>query len=214
MQFIDIQVNGYAGVDFRAPGMTEPQIQHVAARLRAGQVRAILPTITTDAVPAMAARLARLRQLIDQDKSLQGLMPAFHIEGPCISPEEGYRGAHPPEHIKPATIELFKPLVEAAGGPDNLAIVTLAPETDRAMRTTRWLVEQGVTVSLGHTNASLAQLREAEVAGASLFTHLGNGCANLVHRHDNILNRALALEHVRYAMIGDGHHLPWFVLRN
>ena len=126
MQFIDIQVNGYAGVDFRAPGLDEPQLQHVAERLRIGQVRAILPTITTNAVPAMAACLVRLHELIEKDKTLQKLMPAFHIEGPCISPEEGYRGAHPPEHIKPATIELFKPLVEAVGGPANLAIVTLA----------------------------------------------------------------------------------------
>jgi N-acetylglucosamine-6-phosphate deacetylase len=213
MKFIDIQVNGYAGVDFRAPDMTEALIQHVAKRLHSGGVRAILPTITTDAVPIMAARLARMRELIDQEKSLRALMPAFHIEGPCISPEEGYRGAHPAEHIKPATPGLFKRLLDAAGGPERVAIVTLAPEGDKNMRTTRWLAEQGITVSLGHTNATLAQFRDAEAAGARLFTHLGNGCANLIQRHDNVLNRALALERIRYAMIGDGHHLPWFVLR-
>jgi N-acetylglucosamine-6-phosphate deacetylase len=114
---------------------------------------------------------------------------------------------------RPATPELFEPLVEAAGGWGRVAIVTLAPEVDRDLKTTRWLAEHGVIVALGHTNAPLDILREAESAGASIFTHLGNGCASMMPRHDNIINRALSLDRLKYSLIPDGHHLPWFVIK-
>lgn len=212
MRFVDIQVNGYGGVDFHDQPLTEDQIQHVAAKLREDDVCAILPTITTDAIDHMATRLRTMRELIDADPSLRQMMPAFHIEGPCLSPEEGYRGAHPPKHIKPATVELFKPLVDACGGIDRLAIVTLSPEVDQGLRTTQWLAEQGVIVAAGHTDASLDVLREAAAAGLSLFTHLGNGSAAMMHRHDNIITRALSIDSLTYSLIPDGVHLPYFVL--
>lgn len=213
MDFIDIQVNGYAAVDFLGDLITPEQFQHVVAKLRAGRVRAIFPTITTNDTKGMAARLANLRKLIDQDPAIRPLMPAFHIEGPCISAEEGYRGAHPIEWVRPAEPALFEPLVEACGGFDRLAMVTLAPEVDRDLRTTRWLIEHGVNVAIGHTNASLQQLREAEAAGVTLFTHFGNGCFHQVDRHDNVLNRALSLEKIKYSLIPDGHHLPFYLVK-
>ncbi|MAE64588.1 MAG: N-acetylglucosamine-6-phosphate deacetylase [Phycisphaeraceae bacterium] len=213
MEFVDIQVNGYAGVSFHeneAP--TEEQMQLVIERLLAGGVRAILPTVTTNAVPFMAERLAHLRRLIDQDADLRRMMPAFHIEGPCLSPVEGYRGAHPEQHCIPATREVLDPLLDAAGGVERVAMVTLAPECDRDLATTRWLSESGIIVCAGHTDAPLDMLREAEQAGLSFFTHLGNGSAATMDRHDNIINRAMALEHVRYSLVADGHHVPFFVL--
>lgn len=213
MDFVDIQVNGYAGIDFIGTMVTPEQVQMVAGKLRAGGVRAILPTITTDDVGRMSARLANFKKIIDQDPALRKLMPAFHIEGPCISPVEGYSGAHPPEFIRPADKAVFEPMAEALGGWDRIAMVTLAPEVDPGMKATRWLVEHGVTVAMGHTNASLDQLRAAEDAGVTLFTHFGNGCAHMVDRHDNVLNRAMTLERIKYTLIPDGHHLPWFVLK-
>lgn len=214
MKFTDIQVNGYAGVDFLSEPITSEQFELVARTLRAGDVEVILPTITTDAIDRMAMRLSNLRRLIDQDKASRKLMPAFHIEGPCISPVEGYRGAHPAEWIRPATPALLEPLIEAAGGFERVAMVTLAPEVDAGLKTTRWLIEHGALVAIGHTNASMAELRDAEQAGVSLFTHFGNGCSHMVDRHDNVLNRALALEKIKYSLIPDGHHLPWFLLKS
>lgn len=213
MDFIDIQVNGYAGVDFLGPPITPEQFDLVAQRLRAGRVRAILPTVTTDDVPVMAGRLANLRKLIDRSPDDRRLMPAFHIEGPCISPVDGYRGGHPAAWVRPAERAVFEPLVEACGGWDRVAMVTLAPEADPDMRTTRWLIEHGVVVAMGHTNAPMDLLREAQDAGVSLFTHFGNGCAHLVDRHDNVLNRALTLEKIRFTLIPDGHHLPYYLLK-
>lgn len=213
MSYVDIQVNGYAGVDFHVQ-ITADQLQRVAARLRAGHVRVILPTITTQAISDMAARLENLHRIIQLDVELQQLMPAFHIEGPCLSPEDGYRGAHDVRYTVPASVDLYKRLFDAVDGPKQVAMVTLAPEVDEGLKATRWLVEQGVIVCVGHSNANLDTLKEAEQIGVQLFTHLGNGCPTLMPRHDNIIHRALNLERIKYSFIPDGQHLPWFVLRN
>lgn len=214
MGFVDVQVNGYAGVSFhRGDPPTEPRMRLAARRLEAGGVRAVLATVTTDDLSRMALRLRTMRQLIDGDAWLRRLIPAFHIEGPCLSPVEGFRGAHQPEYIRPATREVLEPLIEAGGGPERVAMVTLAPEEDAGLRTTRWLAEQGIIVSAGHTDAPLDCLRAAEQAGLAMFTHLGNGTAALLDRHDNIIYRAMSLEHVRYALIHDGQHLPFYVAR-
>lgn len=212
-KFIDPQVNGFAGVTFHAEPLTEEQIAFVAARLEKGNVRAILPTIVTDDVKLMSARLKRMRELIDQDDDLRRLMPAFHIEGPCMSPVEGYRGAHPEQWMRPASREVLDPLLDTAGGPDRVAIVTIAPEVDEDLKMTRWLSEQGIIVSAGHTDASIEILREAEQAGMRMYTHLGNGSANLMHRHDNIINRVMSLENICYSILPDGHHLPFWLVR-
>lgn len=214
MNFVDIQVNGYAGISFHEDPLTRDQIQHVADHLRAGGVRAILPAITTHDLGHMAESLRSMRTLIDEDPSLRSLMPAFHIEGPCLSPQEGYRGAHRRECIRPATRDVMEPLVEAAGGPGRVAMVTLAPEEDHALATTRWLADLGIIVCAGHTNAPLEVLREAEGAGLRFCTHLGNGTAAMMDRHDNVIQRLMSLESVKFALIPDGHHLPLFVVRN
>ncbi|MEX0775822.1 MAG: hypothetical protein WD042_08940 [Phycisphaeraceae bacterium] len=214
MNFVDIQVNGHVGVDFLVP-VTAAQIQRVAQRLRHDGVRAILPTIITNDLAQMAVLLSTFRQVIDAaGPDMQRLMPAFHIEGPCLSPEDGYRGAHQAAFMRPASRALFEPLLEAAGGPQRVAMVTLAPEMDRDLHATRWLAELGIVVAVGHTNAPLGLLRDAQDAGVRLFTHFGNGCATMVPHHDNILNRALSLEKIHFALIPDGHHVPWFLLRN
>jgi N-acetylglucosamine-6-phosphate deacetylase len=116
--------------------------------------------------------------------------------------------------MQKATRDVLEPLVEAAGGPDRTAIVTLAPEVDPGLRGTRWLSGLGIRVAAGHTDAPLPVLRDAEAAGISLFTHLGNGCANTINRHDNIINRALSLEKMVYTLVPDGFHVPWFVLKS
>jgi len=213
MRFIDTQVNGFAGVSFHQEPLTQEQIYFVARRLRAGEVRAILPTITTDDLGKMAARLAGMRKWIDQDEDLRKLMPAFHIEGPCISPLDGYRGAHPKEHVIPASREAIEPLIEAAGGVKNVAMVTIAPEHDKDFKATRWMAELGIIVCAGHTDASLECLREAEKAGLSFYTHLGNGSAAQMNRHDNIINRVMSLETIRYSIIHDGHHVPFWLAK-
>lgn len=212
-RYVDLQLAGYNLADFTGSIVTREQLDKAVERLREHEVRAALPMVGTDSLDAMAARLKNLTKLIDENGELRKLLPAYHIEGPCLSPDSGYSGAHPPDRMKPATREVFEPLIEAAGGFDRVALVTLAPEVDRDMKTTQWLVENGVLVSLGHTNASREQLRDAVAAGASLFTHLGNGCAKQIDRHDNIITRAIDTEGLQYMFIADGDHVPFFVLK-
>ena len=212
-RFVDLQLPGYNLADFFGSIVTADELHAAATRLREHDVRAALPMVSTDKIDNIAARLKNLVKLLDADPAMRRLFPAFHIEGPCLSPDSGYSGAHAPENMKPATREVLEPLIEAAGGFERVAIVTLAPEVDRDMKTTRWLKENGVMVSLGHTNASREQLRDAVAAGASLFTHLGNGCAKLIDRHDNIITRALDTDGLQFMFIADGEHVPFFVLK-
>jgi len=104
-------------------------------------------------------------------------------------------------------------LLDPAGGLDR--IVTLAPEHDEQFRTTEFLAGNGITVSAGHCNPSLEVLRAATEHGLSMFTHVGNGCPMLMHRHDNIIQRALSLhDRLWLCFIPDGVHVEFFALQN
>jgi N-acetylglucosamine-6-phosphate deacetylase len=210
--FVDIQVNGYAGFSFDRDPITLPTLQRVTQRLRDGGVRAILPTLATNDVEVLTQRLAQLRQTIDQDPVVRQMMPAFHVEGPCISPLDGYRGAHAARHVRPASRAVFEPLLDAVGGVNRLAMITLAPEHDANLAATNWLAEQGVIVCAGHTDAPRSLLLEAVDAGLSFYTHLGNGSAALMHRHDNIIHRVLSIDGLRASIIPDGHHVPFWLV--
>src|SRR5262249_6725981 len=134
-----------------------------------------------------------------------------HLEGPYISPEDGPRGAHPRQHVRPPDWDEFCRLQEAAGG--RVRLVTLAPEHEGALRFIERLVAAGVVVALGHTAASGRRIREAILAGACLSTHLGNGTHALLPRHENYLWEQLAADELWASIICDGHHLPPPVVR-
>ena len=211
--FLDLQVNGYAGVDFHSDGLTAEQLHDVCATMARDGVSAFLATITTEHIPVMEHRLRRLVELREQDALARQMIPHLHIEGPFISAIDGYRGAHPLDAVRPADVDAMKRLLDAAGG--LARIVTLAPENDPNMLTTRYLVEQGVRVSAGHTDASLDELKAAIDAGLSMFTHLGNGCPMHMHRHDNIIQRALSLsDQIHPMFIADGAHVAFPALGN
>ena len=104
-------------------------------------------------------------------------------------------------------------LLDAAGGLTR--VVTLAPEQDKRQTLVRMLVAEGIGASAGHCDPTLDELRAAIDAGLSMFTHLGNGCADTVHRHDNIIERAISLhERLWLCFIADGVHVPLFALGN
>lgn len=210
---LDLQVNGYAGVDFNSDAVTLEQIRAACQRLQSEGVGGILATVITDQLPRMAARLAKLAQAIDSDPQIAAMIRGLHIEGPFISPVEGYVGAHPAAAVRPAEIDAAKFLLDAAGG--HARLLTLAPEMDAGGRVTRALREQGITVAAGHSNASLDELRCSIDSGLQLFTHLGNGCPGMLPRHDNIVQRVLSLaERLYISFIADGHHIPAAALGN
>ena len=210
---MDIQVNGYGGVDFNQDDLTLEALRTACVKLEADGVSGILATIITDHLDVMANRLARLASLREQDPLVRQMIPGFHIEGPFINPADGYRGAHPLDAVQPAQVDGMQRLLDAAEGLTR--VVTLAPECDAQMAVTRLLRKCNVVVSAGHCNPSLDQLDAAIDAGLSMFTHLGNGCPMLMHRHDNIVQRALSRhDHLWLCFIADGVHVPFEALGN
>jgi N-acetylglucosamine-6-phosphate deacetylase len=210
---IDLQVNGYAGVDFNQDDLSEADLHGTCERLRQDGVAGILATVVTDEIPRMAARLRRLAVIWQQDPLVRELVWGFHIEGPFINETPGYVGAHPQQSVRPADVDAMKQLLDAADGLTRL--VTLAPERDPGMAVTGHLARQNILVSAGHCNPSLDELKAAIDAGLSMFTHLGNGCPLLIERHDNIIQRVLSLrDRLTLCFVGDGVHVPPMALGN
>lgn len=213
MRFFDIQVNGFGGIDFNQDDLTPEDLNLACRRLLDDDVEGILATIITESPEKMIARLERLVALRERDPLVRSVIVGLHVEGPFLSPEDGFRGAHPVDAIRQADEGLAARLVEAGQG--LVRIFTLAPEQDRGARVTRSLHNAGVVVSGGHTNATLDELRAGIDAGLSMMTHLGNGCPRHLLRHDNIIERALFLrEHLWLSFIPDGVHVPYPALRN
>jgi N-acetylglucosamine-6-phosphate deacetylase len=211
--YFDLQVNGYAGIDFNRDGLEADDLHRVCERLDADGVGGILATIITDDLDAMCRRLSALASLREHDSLAKRLIAGLHIEGPFINEQDGYRGAHPRDAIHPADLNDMARLLDAAGG--LARIVTLAPERDERFAVTRMLAAKGIIVAAGHTDASLDELRGAMDAGLSMFTHLGNGCPMQMHRHDNIVQRALSVaDRLWVSFIADGTHVSFPALGN
>jgi N-acetylglucosamine-6-phosphate deacetylase len=213
MRFFDLQINGYAGVDFNAEDLSPESMRRACEVLREDGVEGILATIITDTLPALGARLSRLADLCDSDPLVRELVKGIHLEGPFINELSGYVGAHPASAVQPADPDVMKALLDAARG--RIRLVTLAPERDRGAKVTRLLADRKILVAAGHCDCTRDELRGAIDNGLSLFTHLGNGCPAMLSRHDNIIQRALSLrEFLHFTLIADGVHIPPFVLRN
>jgi N-acetylglucosamine-6-phosphate deacetylase len=212
-QYFDVQVNGYAGHDFNSATLTPGNWHEACQRLCDDGMAGILATVITDKLEAMAERLAKIVAMRERDPLVREMVVGLHIEGPFINSQPGYVGAHPPAAARAADVDSMKRLLDAAGGLTR--IVTLAPECDPDFAVTRLLAKQGITVSAGHSNPTIDQLREAIDAGVSMYTHLGNGCPMQIHRHDNIIQRVLSFsDRLWISFIADGVHVPFFALKN
>lgn len=211
--YVDLQVNGYAGVDFNQDNVSLEEVQRACDHLANDGVAGILATVVTDSVDVMARRLERLVQHRAAHAAVAKMITGFHIEGPFLSAKEGFRGAHPEDAIVPANVADMDRLLEAANGLTKL--VTLAPEHDEDLRVTEMLSANDVLVAAGHCDPTREQLEEAIGAGLTAFTHLGNGCPMQLHRHDNVVQRALSLaDRLWLCFIADGVHVPFPALSN
>jgi N-acetylglucosamine-6-phosphate deacetylase len=202
--FIDLQVNGFAGVDYNHPRSTMEEIARSLRAQFATGVTRLYPTVITGAPEEMAAclrNLAAAREQLADGAAIAG----FHVEGPHISPEDGPRGAHPRQWVRPPDTSEFDRWQEAADG--LIRIVTLSPEWPDAARYIEHIVARGVVASIGHTQADAAQIAEAVAAGATLSTHLGNGAHQMLRRHPNYIWEQLADDRLMAGFIVDGIHL-------
>ena len=207
--FVDLQVNGYDGVDFTSPDVSAEDVLRCAARLRELGTAGFLATIVT-APPADIENSMKAVSEAMRQQGPDGNILGIHLEGPFISPEQGYRGAHREKCIREADLLWFRKLQDLAQG--CIRIVTVAPETPRIPAFIE-AVRDKVLVACGHTNTDYASLRAAVNAGLSLVTHFGNGCRHLIDRHRNPLVNMLACSELTLGFISDGHHLPEPFLR-
>jgi len=202
---IDNQINGYAGVDFSGNNLTAEDVIMSAQAIWRDGVTSFFPTLITNSDENLTRNLRILSEAVRTDETLGDSIPGFHLEGPYISPDEGYRGCHPVRHIRKPIWKEFLGYQEASGG--KIIQVTLAPEVEGAMEFIKLCSKNGIIVALGHTNASSEQILQAVENGARLSTHLGNGCANFIHRHKNPIWQQLATDLLTPTIIGDGLHL-------
>ncbi len=202
--FIDVQVNGYNGVSFTDEDLSVEGIRKATAGLWKEGVTTYLPTIITAGNETVKKNLKILNDARN-DPGVSNSVPGFFLEGPYISPVDGFRGAHNAEFVRLPDWEEFHEFIEASG--DNILKTTVAPELDGAMDFISNCRKAGIIVAIGHHNGNSAQIHEAAQRGAWISTHLGNGCANMIHRHDNPLWPQMADDRLTPTIIADGFHL-------
>ena len=201
----DVQVNGYGGIDFQQDDLTANDFLSAARQLRRDGCAQFFLTLITDEWPKLTARLRHVKNLRAQSNELQNAIAGWHIEGPFLSDKPGFHGAHQPALMCDPAPEKIRELREITGN-DRL-LLTLAPERAGAIEAIALAQSLGIKISLGHTNASVEILREAVAAGATGFTHLGNGCPRELDRHDNILWRVFETPGLTVSLIPDKIHV-------
>lgn len=212
MKLFDFQVNGFGGVDFQSDSLSLEEMQHAVDVLHAHSMTSIFLTLITDRVDSMCRKLEGIERMRSQDRRIADTICGYHLEGPWISTEAGYHGAHPVELACKPTLKDYQSLRDAAGG--NLKLITLAPEVEDCEMIIESASAEGVRISLGHTNALEEDIDKAITAGATLATHVGNAVPAQLHRHDNVIQRLLARDELICCLIPDGIHLPPAVLQN
>lgn len=208
----DFQVNGFAGVDFQSDTLTAADLRRAVDALARDGVAGIFLTLITAREAVLCTRFRRIEEMRASDPAIARMIRGYHLEGPWLRAEPGYCGAHPPALMCAPSVAAFAQLQAAAGG--RIRLVTLAPEWPGSAGVITHLTQSGVHVSLGHTNATAAEIDAAIRAGARFCTHLGNGTPGTLPRHDNIIQRLLARDELTACFIPDGIHLPPFVLQN
>jgi len=207
----DLQVNGYAGVDFQKDDLETSDLRKAAAGLLEDGCPRWFLTLITDDWAKLINRLHYLKKLRDSDDELCRAIVGWHVEGPFLSPKPGFCGAHDPSVMRDATVKDINQLREVLG--DDLILLTVAPEREGAMGVIARAVELGMRISLGHCDPSVDNLTEALASGATGFTHLSNGGPQELDRHDNFLWRVLDTGGLMCGLIPDRIHVRPMLFR-
>lgn len=199
---VDLQVNGYYGVDL--VDASEDDWQQVLGRLPETGVTAFLPTFITAPVATLADALTRTEAALPAVTAKGGARPlGVHLEGPFLSARR--RGAHSEDWLADPEPAALDALVNAA--PGTVRMLTLAPERDGALDAVRRLTAAGVLVSMGHSDATAAEAAAAADAGAQSVTHLFNAQHPLHHREPGLPGTALTDPRLTCGLIADLHHV-------
>lgn len=203
--FVDIQVNGFAGVDFSDPELDPEKAVSILPAIWETGVTTFAATLITNSIERLERNFRALEEARRLDARFAASVPCYHLEGPYLSPGQAH-GAHDPALMRPPDWDEFSRLQRAAGG--NIGIVTLAPEWPGACDFIRRARAAGLVVAIGHTDGKPEHIHQAIEAGAELSTHLGNGCGALIERHQTPIWAQMASDQLRASLICDGFHLP------
>ncbi len=207
----DLQVNGFAGIDFNDEAITPEMLDHALNRMRSTGVTLCLPTLITALPDTLEARFKALDRAVMRGPFGPTMCPGYHLEGPFLNPADGYRGCHPHTAMTAADPALVERLEAGLGRP--ILLITLAPEVEGAIEFIRWAKARGKVVAMGHSAAKGEVLAEGVKAGLSLSTHLGNGVPQSVHKLDNTIFAQLAEDRLFADFIADGIHIPPHALK-
>jgi N-acetylglucosamine-6-phosphate deacetylase len=210
--FVDLQINGFGGIEFNDRELTIEKVRKVAYSQDKFGVTAFLATCTTDGHDILKNALATIAKAIRELPDVAARIPGIHLEGPFICPDDGPRGAHPKQHVRPPNWDEFQRLQAAAEG--KIKLTTVSAEYEGSPDFIRRATDSGVLVAIGHTKATSDQIKAAVDAGARMSTHLGNGAHPTIKRHPNYIWDQLAEDRLTASLIVDGHHLPPAVVKS
>lgn len=202
---VDLQVNGYKGVDFSGSDLTAADFARACRQLLAGGTTAFLPTLITSPADIYERNLPLIAETIDKDE-FRGRVLGIHLEGPFISRQDGARGAHTAEWVRNPDAGYLDELIHLANG--KVRLLTIAADQEGAVELSRHATSRGIVVSLGHHMATDQDLDRLVQAGAKALTHLGNAVPAMLERHRNPIWAGLANDGLWATLITDGHHLP------
>lgn len=203
---VDLQVNGYGGIDFNDTSLSVYDVYEVVQLLAGQGITTLFPTLVTNSEKAILKLLNTIVKACETYPQVEATIEGIHLEGPFLSPEDGARGAHSKHLVRPPDWQLFLRWQAAAKG--KIKLITLSPEWKNTDEFIAQCVQNGIRVAIGHTSASPEQIQAAVKAGARLSTHLGNGAHLTLPRHPNYIWEQLAQNQLWVSVIADGFHLP------
>ncbi len=207
----DLQVNGYAGIDFNDAALTADALDHALEAMLRANVTTCLPTLITAGEATLAARLTALDAAVASSRFGPLMVPGFHLEGPFLNPAPGYAGCHKPAEMIAPDPAVLDRLTRNLRRP--VLLLTLAPERPGAMKLIEWARASFMVVAMGHTAADHAATAQAAAAGVTLSTHLGNALPQPQPKFLNPLMAQLAADSLYASFIADGIHIPHEVLK-
>jgi N-acetylglucosamine-6-phosphate deacetylase len=202
----DLQVNGYAGVDFNSAALRADALDHALHAMLCDGVTGCLPTLITAAEDVLAERLRTLDRAVAESRLGPLMVPGYHLEGPFLNPAAGYAGCHPSAAMVDPDPALVARLTAGLARP--VLLLTIAPERVGAIALIRWACARGMLVAMGHTAADTTTVDAAAAAGISLSTHLGNALPQPQPKFLNPLMAQLAEDRLSASVIADGIHIP------
>jgi len=207
---VDLQVNGYMGVDFSGADLSETKLAWAFQQVLEAGTTAFLVTLVSSARQLYQRNLPMIAEVLASNE-FEGRVLGIHLEGPFISKQDGARGAHQAAWVCEPDVRYLEELLDWGRG--KVKLLTIAAELAGAEELARCAMAHGVTVSLGHQMAGSEDLERLVQAGAKAVTHLGNGVPAVLPRHDNPIWAALGNDALTAMMITDGHHLPASIIK-